>query len=335
FLRPETAQGHFLNFSRLLEFNNGCVPFASVQIGHAFRNEISPHAGLLRVREFTMAEIEHFVDPLDKTHPRFSGVADIELVLLDKYVQAAGQTTTRCMTVGAAVKEGVIGNETLGYFVARIYAFLLRIGIDGKRLRFRQHMANEMAHYATDCWDAEIQNSVGGWTECLGCVDRAAYDLTVHAAKTGRALVVRQALKEPVVEERAVAEWDKKVLRKTFKADAGVVTSTVEALDEAGLMRLKGELAQGWVPVLLAKKTRKSQDNCDLADVVHAHLSSVVREFTPNVIEPSFSVGRILYCLLEHSFWSREQDVERGVSVVLFAGSLLRVCYVPSRGVKG
>lgn len=38
-----------------------------------------------------------------------------------------------------------------------------------------------------------------------------------------------------------------------------------------------------------------------------------VREYTPNVIEPSFGLGRILYTLLEHSFWSREQDVERGV----------------------
>jgi glycyl-tRNA synthetase (class II) len=42
--------------------------------------------------------------------------------------------------------------------------------------------------------------------------------------------------------------------------------------------------------------------------------SSAVREFTPNVIEPSFGLGRILYVLLEHSFWSREQDIERGVS---------------------
>jgi hypothetical protein len=39
-----------------------------------------------------------------------------------------------------------------------------------------------------------------------------------------------------------------------------------------------------------------------------------VREFTPNVIEPSFGLGRILYVLLEHSFWSREKDVDRGVS---------------------
>ncbi|KAJ7176560.1 hypothetical protein C8R46DRAFT_889415 [Mycena filopes] len=328
FLRPETAQGHFLNFSRLLEFNNGRVPFASAQIGRAFRNEISPRAGLLRVREFTMAEIEHFVDPLDKSHSRFSEVADVELVLLDKYVQAAGQTTTRRMTVGAAVKEGVIANETLGYFVARIHAFLLRIGIDGTRLRFRQHMANEMAHYAADCWDAEIQNSVGGWTECVGCADRAAYDLSVHAAKTGQALIVRQALKEPVVEERAVAEWDKKVLGKTFKADAGAVTSTVEALDEAGLMRLKGELAQG-------PATVKSADGKEftlqpgMVTIERKTFKISVREFTPNVIEPSFGVGRILYCLLEHSFWSREQDVERGVLSLPAVVAPTKVLIVP------
>lgn len=50
FLRPETAQGQFLNFKRLLEFNNDRMPFASAQIGRSFRNEISPREGLLRVR---------------------------------------------------------------------------------------------------------------------------------------------------------------------------------------------------------------------------------------------------------------------------------------------
>ncbi|KAJ7631933.1 hypothetical protein DFH06DRAFT_1337453 [Mycena polygramma] len=328
FLRPETAQGHFLNFSRLLEFNNGRVPFASAQVGRAFRNEISPRAGLLRVREFTMAEIEHYVDPLDKTHARFNEVADVELVLLDKFVQAAGQTTTRRMTVGAAVAEGVIANETLGYFVARIHAFLLRIGIDPTRLRFRQHMANEMAHYAADCWDAEIQNSIGGWTECVGCADRSAYDLTVHAAKTGAGLVVRQALKEPKVEERVVAEWDKKSLGKAFKGEAGVVTGTVEALDEAGLVRLKGELEQG-------PTTIKSADGKEfklepgMVTIERKTFKTSIREFTPNVIEPSFGIGRILYCLLEHSFWSREQDVERGVLSLPAVVAPTKVLIVP------
>ncbi|KAJ7620987.1 hypothetical protein FB45DRAFT_928051 [Roridomyces roridus] len=327
FLRPETAQGHFLNFNRLLEFNNGRVPFASAQVGRSFRNEISPRAGLLRVREFNMAEIEHFVDPLDKSHPRFSEVADVELVLLDKYVQAAGQSTTRIMTVGAAVKEGVIANETLGYFVARIYAFLLKIGIDGKRLRFRQHMANEMAHYAADCWDAEIQNSVGGWTECVGCADRSAYDLSVHTAKTGIPLVVRQALKEPIVEEKAVAEWDKKSMGKTYKSEAGLVSAAVTALDEAGLMKLKDELAKG--PTTIKAEGKEFTIEPGMLTIERKTFKTSVREFTPNVIEPSFGIGRILYCLLEHSFWSREQDVERGVLSLPAVVAPTKVLIVP------
>lgn len=54
-----------------MEFNQGKLPFAAAQIGNAFRNEISPRSGLIRVREFTMAEIEHFCDPNDKAHPKF------------------------------------------------------------------------------------------------------------------------------------------------------------------------------------------------------------------------------------------------------------------------
>ena len=57
YLRPETAQGHFVNFAKLLDFNNGRLPFASAQIGKSFRNEIAPRQGLLRVREFTMLEV--------------------------------------------------------------------------------------------------------------------------------------------------------------------------------------------------------------------------------------------------------------------------------------
>jgi glycyl-tRNA synthetase len=81
YLRPETAQGMFVNFNKLLEFNGGRLPFAAAQIGLGFRNEIAPRNGLVRVREFQMAEIEHFVDPLDKRHPKFKSVAHLRLPL--------------------------------------------------------------------------------------------------------------------------------------------------------------------------------------------------------------------------------------------------------------
>lgn len=233
-----------MNFQRLLEFNNGRVPFASAQVGRSFRNEISPRAGLLRVREFTMAEIEHYVDPEDKRHERFDEVRDVALDLLDRDIQSSGLTTTRRLTVGDAVAQGVVANETLGYFLARIYLFLTKVGINPKRLRFRQHMANEMAHYATDCWDAEIENSYG-WTECVGCADRAAYDLSVHSKRTGVPLVVREFLKEPIVTEKEVAVFNRKTLGKTFGKDMAAIKDAVEAMGEEQLLKIKGELAQG------------------------------------------------------------------------------------------
>lgn len=55
--------------------------------------------------------------------------------------------------------QKVINSTTVGYFIGRVHLFLCKIGVDPTRLRFRQHLANEMAHYACDCWDAEIKNS--------------------------------------------------------------------------------------------------------------------------------------------------------------------------------
>lgn len=83
--------GIFVNFKRLLEFNQGKLPFAAAQIGSAFRNEISPRSGLIRVREFQMAEIEHFVDPSDKAHSKFVTVQDLNLVLYSACDQMDGK----------------------------------------------------------------------------------------------------------------------------------------------------------------------------------------------------------------------------------------------------
>lgn len=110
FLRPETAQGHFLNFKKLLEFNNGSMPFASASIGKSFRNEISPRAGLLRVREFTMAEIEHYVDPTNKSHNRFDEVKDVVLSLYPGERQLQGAGPVR-LTIGEAVNTGMVNNR--------------------------------------------------------------------------------------------------------------------------------------------------------------------------------------------------------------------------------
>jgi glycyl-tRNA synthetase len=185
-----------------------------------------------------MAEIEHYVDPAKKDHTRFSEVANYKLNILPASVQLSGKTELLNITVGEAVEKKIIDNQTLGYFLVRIHMFLTKIGINPDRVRFRQHMANEMAHYACDCWDAEIHTSYG-WKECVGCADRSAYDLTVHTNKTGEKLVVRERLPEPLVEEKLQLEINKKVFGPRFKKDAKAVEEHLASLDEATLEGLK------------------------------------------------------------------------------------------------
>ncbi|KAI5449091.1 Glycine--tRNA ligase 1, mitochondrial [Naganishia albida] len=312
YLRPETAQGHFINFQRLLEFNNGRVPFASAQIGRSFRNEISPRQGLLRVREFTMAEIEHYVDPKDKSHPRFVDTKDVQLQLLPKDVQERGETTMTHMTVGDAVGQKIVDNETLGYFLGRVQLFLEKIGIDPKKLRCRQHMGNEMAHYASDCWDFEIQSSYG-WIECVGCADRSAYDLTVHSNRTKQKLVVKENLTEPNVYQKLDVQLVAKPFGMKFKKDAKAVEAVIRGYSQEELAKFQTELAEKKEATVTVEGGAEFVVTEDLVKIEEITVSEHIREYTPNVIEPSFGIGRILYSLLEHSYWARENDVARGV----------------------
>jgi glycyl-tRNA synthetase len=65
FLRPETAQGIFVNFKNVLQFARKKPPFGIAQVGKAFRNEITPGNFIFRTREFEQMEIEYFVPPAD------------------------------------------------------------------------------------------------------------------------------------------------------------------------------------------------------------------------------------------------------------------------------
>ncbi len=327
YLRPETAQGQFLTFQKLLEFNQQTMPFASASIGKSFRNEISPRSGLLRVREFLMAEIEHFVDPEGgKKHPRFDEVKDIELALLNRHVQLEGRTEVEKMSIGKAVSTGLVDNETLGYFLARIQLFLKRLGVDQNKVRFRQHMANEMAHYAADCWDAELLTSYG-WIECVGCADRSAYDLTVHAKKTGAPLVVRETRKEPLRIEEWQVDLDKKKFGPKFKKDGKTVEAAVESLTQEMREKLSLDLQNKGEVEIEVPGVGNGQVKLDKDLIAIEKRTRVenIREYTPNVIEPSFGIGRIFYSLVEHLYWTREGDEARGVSISLPTFKIFRV----------
>ncbi|XP_059183051.1 glycine--tRNA ligase [Centropristis striata] len=308
YLRPETAQGMFLNFKRLLEFNQGKLPFGAAQIGNSFRNEISPRSGLIRVREFTMAEIEHFVDPNEKIHPKFSNVADLEILLFSSKAQTSGQSA-QIMRLGDAVEQGVINNSVLGYFIGRIYLYLIKAGLSKDKVRFRQHMENEMAHYACDCWDAESKTSYG-WIEIVGCADRSCYDLSCHSRATKVPLVAEKPLKEPKVVNVVQFEPNKGAIGTAFKKDAKSVLEYLSVCDECyisdqeKLLKENGEFS-------IETNGRTFKLTKDMVSVKRFQKTLHVEEIVPNVIEPSFGIGRIMYSIFEHSFRIRQGDEQR------------------------
>ena len=333
YLRPETAQGIFVNFRDLLYYNGNRLPFAAAQIGQSYRNEISPKAGLLRVREFTQAEIEHFCSPDDKSHPKFASVADLSPLLFSRELQMGAEKVAKPMSLRQAVADRVIANETLAYFIGRTHLFMLAVGIDPARLRFRQHLVHEMAHYAEDCWDAEVHCSYG-WIECAGLADRSAYDLTAHAAKSKQDLSFFERFDEPRTETRLVARArDRKALGIAFKKEAKAVLAALEALDGEGAAALQKALeADGKAPLFIGEREACGAEASSAAasgggdaagdgaaaatvevSAEQVTVESVTqkvsgRSIVPSVIEPSFGVGRIIYCAFEHSFYVREEQ---------------------------
>ena len=182
YMRPETAQGIFVNFSNLYRYNREKLPMGVIQTGRSYRNEIAPRQGMIRLREVNQMEVELFVDPTDKDWARFPEIENETLTLIPNTTL---ELTT--MTVKEAVEKGVIANRVLAYFVYTTKQLLLSLGVDEKKLRFREHEKDEMAHYAADCWDAEALLSYG-WTEIVGIADRGCWDLSRHAQFSGEDL---------------------------------------------------------------------------------------------------------------------------------------------------
>ena len=282
YLRPETAQSIFLAFPWLLRQNRGKLPFAGAQIGRSFRNEISPRQGPLRMREFTQMEVEHFFLPNDE--PKLtSDLREIPIVLLP----AEGQEINT--TIGKAFDSKVISSSLVATHLARAQNFLITIGIPNKKLRFRQHGSNEMAHYSSDCWDGEINTSLG-WIEVIGVAHRGDYDLSAH----GNASSKEFRVPIPGTEQEAeVWRPDIGKLGKEFRGDAKLILKAIKDIElKPGIsLNIDGESIVLDESYMNLKVERKSQ------------------MAYPNVVEPSFGLDRILYCLLESS-WNVEGERE-------------------------
>lgn len=307
YLRPETAQGIFVEFPRLKEYERNQLPFGITQIGKAYRNEISPRKGLVRVREFTQAELEHFIDP-EEDEPNLERVKDIELKLFPVSEQEKEDGEYIQATVEEAVEREIVESPWIAYYLGIAKKWYRELGIDMDRFRFRQHLPDERSHYASDCWDAETD--IGGteedWLEVTGFAYRGCYDLKKHAEHSGdeKDFKIFKEYDEPKrVQEKTVSP-DMGYLGPEFGDKAGEIAEELDKLAETEPEAFEKE--EVTVKVDGEDYTVPSEKY----DFEVKEVKKSGEHILPQVVEPSFGIDRILYTVLVHSYSEDEVDGE-------------------------
>ncbi len=196
--RPETATTTYLPFLRYMNFFRDKLPNGVFQIGKAYRNEISPRQFMLRMREFTQAEAQLFLFKDQKNDfEKFEFVKEEKLPMIASGKKDAdgdfpltyynlrytenSKTIENELSLQEAVEKGVLKNQAYAWTLALAFRTFESMGIPREKMRLRQHNSDELAFYAEDAWDLEVNLNTFGWTEMCGVHDRRDYDLTQHA----------------------------------------------------------------------------------------------------------------------------------------------------------
>ena len=181
YLRPETATTTYLLFNRLVQDARRQYPIKVFQFGKAYRNEISPRQGVLRMRAFDQFELQMFISKHQEMEfEDFKEIKNNVLPLLDWKLQEKGIDKPNFVSLDKAISDKILKKPAYAYCLYIGYYLTKILGIPDKVIRFRQHSLNERAHYADDAWDLEIKTRQFGWVEICGIHDRTNYDLRRH-----------------------------------------------------------------------------------------------------------------------------------------------------------
>ena len=182
YLRPETAQGAYINFANVINSTRKRLPLGIGQVGKAFRNEISPGKSFLfRTREFELMELQWFIQDDNKE--------------AEKWYR---------------------------YWVDTCMKWLTDHGVSTELVRAREHSVDEVAHYAKGTTDIEYDFPGLGWGELWGIADRGTYDVEQHIYATTGGAVGKQAKTEAEAEATMdsvmLKKWQKKEKKRLKKA---------------------------------------------------------------------------------------------------------------------
>ena len=260
FLRPETAQGAFLNFKREFEALRRKLPMGLAIVGRAYRNEISPRQGTYRMREFLQAELQIFFDPdVFADQVPYASVADVPIRLC--WAAEKNGPTVHELPARDLVARGL--PSWYVYHLVQVQRFYLDLlAIPPERFRFAELDERERAFYNKVHFDIQVrQDSLGGFKEVGGVHYRTDHDLAGHEAGSR--------------EKQSVTVGAKKVMPHVLELSFGIDRNVWALLDtgftpgERAVLRLPARLA----PVAVAVFPLVNKDGLpERAEALYAEL---------------------------------------------------------------
>jgi glycyl-tRNA synthetase len=300
YIRPEAAQGMFTAFRRVFEASREKLPLGIAQIGRVARNEISPRQGMVRLREFTIMEIEFFYDPKNPSCPLLDRVRNRRLRILTARDRLSEVDRPSEYSVEELVREKIVSGEWHAYWMAVASEFIERLGVDPSDTYFEEKLPHERAHYASQVFDQLVRVSRWGWIEVSGHANRTDYDLSRHSLYSGSDLTVYRRYQSPVSVKRRRVRIDKQAVLRIYGEKAPEIFKALSSIN-LDTLDLSGDEVE-------IKGLRISKDVFrveEVEELVHGE------KFFPHVIEPSFGAERLLYVVLDRAY------SEEGERVVL------------------
>jgi glycyl-tRNA synthetase len=297
YLRPEAAQGMFVNFKRVYELMKRRLPFGVAQIGRVARNEISPRQGLIRLREFTIMEIEFFYDDSNPScDVIYENCSEEHINILRAEDRAEGIDKPTPVSVTEAVNEKIILSPWLAYWMCIAKKFVNVLGVPSDKMYFEEKLPSERAHYSKQTFDQIVIVEKWGKLEVSGHAYRHTYDLGRHMEFSKAELYAIRQLKTPKVVRRSIVKYDKNAVINLFGSKAPQVFKVLASLSSEALAKIVTE-SQGDRVIIEGIEIPKA-----IFKVEDVEEKVWVEKIIPHVAEPSFGAERLLYVVLEYAY---------------------------------
>ncbi|MEM0063843.1 glycine--tRNA ligase [Metallosphaera sp.] len=295
YLRPETAQGMFTAFKRVYETTRQKLPLGIAQVGEVARNEISPRQGLVRMREFTIMEVEFFIDPEDKDVPWLEKFYDDEINVLFSNSKEKGERPSR-IKIKEMVDEKLVVNPWMAFWMASASKFVQSIGIAKENFYFEEKLPYERAHYSSQTFD-QIVEVLGEKVEISGHAYRGNYDLSRHSKFSNEDLTVFKKFDNPRV-----------VKRKTILINKDKLKNNPELQKEV-MSLISGKNADQIELLVNSGAEIKDRKLSEFIQIIEREEKEHGIKFYPHVVEPSFGVERCLYLSLLSAYKEKKDRV--------------------------